>query len=94
MIAWGGNCSKKQTCKIDSVIKRSSKIINGEQLLSFQSVYFDLCHKKLISIMKDETYPLYKSINFSKIRVNRLIHVKSRTSRFLNSFFPTAVRNF
>ena len=94
VIAWGGNCSKKQTCKIDSVIKRSSKIINGEQLSSFEAVFFDLCNKKLISISKDETHPLFKSIIFSKIRANRLIHVKSRTSRFLNSFFPTAVRNF
>ena len=69
-------------------------MIKVEQLSRFENVFLELCNKKLLNIMKDPTHPLFSSIVHSSRNVNRLIHIKLRTSRYLNSFFPTAVRNF
>ena len=93
-IAWGGNCSNKQKNKINSVIKRSDRIIKGEPLMCFDNVFLELCNKKLINVMKDMTHPLNSNITHSSRNVNRLIHVKCRTSRYMNSFLPISIKNY
>ena len=80
--------------KINSVIKRSDRIIKGEPLMCFDNVFLELCNKKLINVMKDMTHPLNSNITHSSRNVNRLIHVKCRTSRYMNSFLPISIKNY
>ena len=82
-IAWGGNCSNKQKNKINSVIKRSDRIIKGEPLMCFDNVFLELCNKKLIKIMKDMTHPLNSNTGWFKSRLTLCSLVKCRKTREL-----------
>ena len=59
----------------------------------FDTVYDTLCRKKLSSILKENTHPLYPQIKRS-VRSGRILHLTARTQRYFNSFLPYAIRNF
>ena len=92
LIAWSGNAREKDKMKINKCLKSASKLISNSTLDNFDSLGLVLCSKKLEKISKDQEHPLFYQLTFSS-RSGRLIHPKSRTSRYLNSFIPLAIRN-
>ena len=77
IVSQGGNCAvKEKKNQINTVIKRSEKIIKNK-LLRFGENFHDLCVKRLTCIIKDTTHPLFNVIIFSN-RSFRLIHLLAR----------------
>ena len=66
IVSWGGNLAVKEKNKINAVIKRSEKIIKTKQLSRFDELFHDSCVKKLATIIKDTTHPLFNDIIFFK----------------------------
>ena len=59
---------------------------------TFDTLGISLSSKKLVSIVKDKSNPINFQIKFSE-KSGRILHPKSRTVRYLNSFVPLAIRN-
>ena len=89
--AWGGNAREKEKRKLNRCLKSACKIIS-ENPQNFDALSLALCAKKLNKVIEDETHPLYPQIRFSS-RSGKLIHIRTRTVRFSNSFLPFAIRN-
>ena len=91
--AWGGNIREKQKSIMNSSIKRCSKLLKYNDYDDIDQLLFCATQRKFLSILKDQSHPLYSLINFS-VRSKRIIHVKTRTGRHYNSFLPMAIRNY
>ena len=95
--AWAGNARSADTRKIDRVIKKVSKITAVEEYRLFE-LYTNSCLRKLSVIAKDPTHPLFHQLKYSgrKSRSGKSdppLHLGGRTSRYLNSFLPFAIRS-
>ena len=89
--AWGGNTNGYFYNKFDRVLRKVSKITKKNQD-HFMDLLILSCSKKLHSILKDQSHPLYTCLTFSP-RSGRLLHLKATRERYKNSFLPFAVRN-
>ena len=89
--AWGGNCSKKDSARFNRCLKHACRMCKID-CDTFDNIYLDMCCKKLSSILKDESHPLCKFIVRSP-KSGRILHITSKTVRFLNSFLPFSIRN-
>ena len=90
--AWGGNVRVQERDNMERTIKSCLSLLKSKELVSVEDIFKIACDRKLDSILKDKTHPLFVFIEFS-IRSGRLIHVKTTTSRHLNSFLPYAIRH-
>ena len=84
---WFGNASIHNM--LERIIKTASKI-TGSKLPSIGSIYVTRTHRKATTIISDSTHSanhLYKSLPSGK----RFRSIKTRTTRFSNSFYPKAV---
>ena len=88
--AWGGNMREKQKSIMNSSIKRCNKLLKNDDFGDIDQLLFCATQKKFLSILKDQSHPLYSLIHFS-VRSKRIIHVKTRTCRHYNSFLPMAI---
>ena len=86
---WGGNSYEKDNVKIEKTIKRAKRFTNP--LCSFSVLFQDSCKRKVTTILKDNTHPLYHKINPSN-RSNRLRSILTKTERHKSSFLPYSVR--
>ena len=93
LIAWDGNNAKLEENKINRLLKAANNMLNKSDYDTCDKMFKSLCNAKINKIIRDESHPLSNQIVFSK-RSGRTIHMKCRTSRYLNSLLPTAVRNF
>ena len=92
LTAWGGNIRAKDRQEIDRSLKGAGKVLGPTHVDTTEGMYISLIKKKLTNIMLDSTHPLFNQIVFS-VRSGRVIHLKSRTNRYMNSFLPSAIRN-
>ena len=90
IVAFGGNITDKDKTKIQRVIKRASKI-SSFNFDSFDFIYKSFCLKKINSILRDTSHPLFNQISISE-RSGRFISLNCKTERYLHSFLPSAVR--
>ena len=88
MTVWGGNCLSWDRNKIDRVINRARKFVDCDE---FDNLLDKKILKKITSILKDETHPLYIRLPHST-RHNNLISIKTKTERHRRSFLPNSIR--
>jgi hypothetical protein len=88
---WFGSASKKDIDKMNSVIRSAEKLI-GVGLPSLHAIYNDRSKKRTESIMKDECHPA--NYLFEMLRSGRRLRSFYGNKRFVNSFYPMAVRIF
>ena len=91
--AWGGNARVHDKSRVNRALKSAGKMLNKTQYDTVDLVLSHLCNAKLGRILRDPTHPLYPLITISP-RSGRPIHIKTKTSRHLNSFLPFAVRHY
>ena len=92
LIAWGGNGRVYDKTKINRALKCAGKIMNSTQHDTIDRTLLQLCDAKLKRVIKDTTHPLNAHITRSQ-RSGRILHIKTKTNRHLNSFLPLAIRN-
>ena len=92
LIAWGGNGRVCDKTKINRALKCAGKMLSRTHHDTVDLVLSQLCDTKLCRILKDSTHPLNQSIQRSQ-RSGRILHIKTKTNRHLNSFLPLAIRN-
>ena len=90
IIGWGGNANRKHINKIDYLIKRSGKLFNKSSH-SFDDLFDICCYRKIKSIDKDRTHPLFHRIKRST-RTGRIQLILTRTERCKSSFVPYAIK--
>ena len=91
--SWGGNIRAVERDNMERVIKHCLKLVNAKDFISVDDILQIACKRKLNCILKDNTHPLHAFLEFSS-RSGRLLHVKTKTSRHLNSFLPYSIRNY
>lgn len=87
---WYGSSTVRDRKRLQRVIKTASKITRTPQP-SLQSIYHRSVHRRAASIIKDPTHPQHGLFTLLPSG-RRFRSVRCRTTRFKNSFFPTAVR--
>lgn len=85
---WYGNCAMVERAALQRVIKISQKII-GLPLPPIEDIYRLRCHSRACTIIKDSTHPFHNLFALLPSR-RRNRALKTHTSRFINSFYPTA----
>ena len=93
LTAWGGNARAHDKSRVNRALKSAGKMLNETQHDTVDLVLSHLCNAKLGRILRDTTHPLFPFVMISH-RSGRLIHIKTRTNRHLNSFLPYAIRNY
>ncbi|XP_013886921.1 uncharacterized protein LOC106534735 [Austrofundulus limnaeus] len=86
---WYGNCSVSDRKALQRVVK-TAQYIAGAPLPAIKDIYRKRCLKRAGKITKDSTHPAHTL--FSLLPSGRRYRsLRTRTTRHLNSFFPTAV---
>ena len=84
--AWYGNCSASDRKALQRVV-RTAQYITGAKLHAIQDLYTRRCQRKALRIVKDPSLPSHRL--FSLLPHGKQYRSgKSRTKRFLNSFYP------
>ena len=91
IIVWAGNATSSSTKHIERTIRKASRFTND--ISNLPTLFDNYCSKRLHSIMKDSTHPLFGHIKHSK-RTARLFSIRTKTTRHFNSFLPHSVRLF
>ena len=82
---WYSNCSASDR-KV-----RKAQYITGAKLPAIQDLYTSGCQRKALKIAKDTSHPSHRL--FSLLPHGKQYQIsKSRFKRFLNSFYPQAIR--
>ena len=90
---WGGNITCQYKNKMNKSLKYACKMLGRtDSCDSFENIYKQMCNKTLNKIFRDDSHPLNHKIVFG--RSGRILHRKCRTTRYLNSFLPSSIRNF
>ncbi|KAL0148403.1 hypothetical protein M9458_056303 [Cirrhinus mrigala] len=87
---WYGNCSAADRKTLQWTVNTAAKII-GAPLPSILDTFLARCSSKASSIVKDPTHPSHNLFQLLPSG-RRYRSIKARSVRFLNSFFPQAVR--
>ena len=92
-LCYFGSASEEDKKKLNKVVKRAESIIGKEQP-NLEHFYKQSCSKKLQDILSQDSHPLKPVAEGqrSKRHIGRFISLPSRTSRFLNTFMPSAIR--
>ena len=87
---WFGSASIHNKNMLEGIVKTASKI-TGSKLPSIESVYTTRTLRKATTIISDCTHPanhFFESLPSGK----QFRSMKTRTTRFSNSFYPKAVQ--
>ena len=87
---WFGDCRASDWKSVQRVVRTAEKII-GTSLPSIGDIATKRCVSKASSIIKDPTH-LHHGLFTLLPSGKRYRSIRSRTSRFCNSFFPRAIR--
>ncbi|KAL0147043.1 hypothetical protein M9458_057567 [Cirrhinus mrigala] len=87
---WYGNCSAADRKTLQRTVNTAAKII-GAPLPSILDIFLARCSSKASSIVKDPTHTSHNLLQLLPSG-RRYRSIKARSVRFLNSFFPQAVR--
>ena len=93
LICWGGNVSKSELSRIDSIIRKSGKVLEEFQP-DVLPIYQIIIKSKLEIIFEDAAHPLHKLIFDNKMISGRLRLPYTKTNRHRNSFVPRAISTF
>ncbi|KAG5852656.1 hypothetical protein ANANG_G00064880 [Anguilla anguilla] len=86
---WYGSCSASDRKALQRVVKTAQRITSSA-LPAIQTVQHKRCLRKARSIARDTSHPSHRL--FALLPSGRCYRtLRSRTSRFRNSFFPSAV---
>ena len=86
---WYGSCSVADRKRLQRVVKTAQRI-TGSSLPTIEAVQSKRCLRRACSIVKDSSHPSHRL--FALLPSGRRYRVlRSRTSRFRNSFIPAAV---
>ncbi|KAF7664535.1 hypothetical protein LDENG_00172280, partial [Lucifuga dentata] len=86
---WYGNCSVSDRKALQKVVKTAQRI-TGASLPAIEDIYRKRCLRRAINITKDSCHPAHGL--FALLPSGRCYrNLRTRTTRFWNSFFPTAV---
>ena len=88
--AWYGNCRIQDRKQLQSVINTAQRITQTN-LPSMDSLYYTRCLGRAACIAKDPTHPGSKLLAHLPSG-RRLLSIRTRTTRFRNSFYPSVVR--
>ena len=88
--SWGSSICFEDKRNINRIIKKASKLTKTKHD-DLDCLYKKACHKKLITIIVDESHPLCGSFTRSS-RSGHLLQPAARTERYKNSFVPSSVR--
>ena len=86
---WYGNCSVADRKALQRVVKTAQRI-TGTPLPAIEDVQRKRCLRRARSILKDPSHPNHRLFQLLPSR-RRFRSLRTKTSRFRNSFFPTAV---
>ena len=89
-----GNSKKADTERLDKVARAAAKIV-GAETATPSTIYGSVAVKRLHRILSDAHHPLNHVLSSQVSRrasSQRLRCFRARTSRFRDSFLPTAVR--
>ena len=86
---WAGNCREQDKGKFDRIIKKASKI-SGHDFCQMDELYKNTSIKKINTILKDPSHPLFTQIIRS--RSGRYIPPRTNKERYKRSFLPSAIR--
>lgn len=90
MSVWFSSCTKAEQEALQRVVKVASRII-GSPLPPLLSVFTSRCLRRSKSIIKDRSHPAHHL--FHPLPSGRRYRsIRTKSTRFLNSFFPQAVR--
>ena len=87
---WFGSATIHNKNMLEGIVKIASKI-TGSKLPSIESIYTTRTHRKATTTISDSTHPanhLFESLPSGKW----FRSIKTRTTRFSNSFYPKAVQ--
>ena len=90
IVCWFGSIDLKNKKKLMRIEKQSKKII-GNEILSLSDVYKKRVIQMGLKIYKDPSHCLNGILEVLPSG-RRLRAIKSKTNRFNNTFFPTAVK--
>ena len=95
LVCWGGNVSKREKRRIDSIVRKAERVIGASQP-SVDSVYLDLVGGKLEMVWSDTSHPLYGQLRSQLIPrgSGRLGLPYAGTNRHPASFIPKAIKMF
>uniref|UniRef100_A0A8C9SXC6 Reverse transcriptase domain-containing protein n=1 Tax=Scleropages formosus TaxID=113540 RepID=A0A8C9SXC6_SCLFO len=88
--SWCGSCSIEDKKALQRVVKTAHECI-GTQLPAVQDIYTTGCLRKTMRIMRDHSHPARALFSFL-LSGKRLRSIRTRTTRYRNSFYPSAVR--
>ena len=89
ILSWYGSSSAADRKSLQRIIKTAQNIIN-QQLPTMDTIFNSRCLQKTHNIMKDSYHPanyLFELLPSGK----RYRSIRTRTTRFINSFYPKAV---
>ena len=87
---WFGSASIHNKHMLEGIVKTASKI-SGSNVPSIESIYTTRTLRKATTTISDSTHPanhLFESLPSGK----RFRSIKTRTTRFSNSFYPKAIQ--
>ena len=87
---WYGSIDSNSSKKLDRIVKKASKII-GHNLPSLNSLFINRITNRSAKIIRDPSHPAHHLFRLLPSG-RRYMSISTKTSRFKNSFFPTAVR--
>lgn len=87
---WYGSTDSNSRKKLQRIVKKSSKII-GTPLPSVESLYLKRTTKRANKIISDPSHPAHHLFQLLPSG-RRYRSMATKTSRFKNSFFPSAIR--
>ena len=95
LVCWGGNVSKREKRRIDSIVRKAERVIGASQP-SVDSVYLDLVGGKLEMVWSDTSHPLYGQLRSQLIPrgSGRLGLPYAGTNRHPASFIPKAIKMY
>lgn len=86
---WYGNCSVADRKAMQRVVKTAQRIA-GASLPAIEDIYRKRCLRRAKNITKDSYHPAHRL--FALLPSGRRYRsLRTKTTRFRNSFFPTAV---
>ena len=92
MTCWGGNASKQNKNRLDKNIKKVDRVA-GRRQESIDTAYHRIMTKKLKTILADKTHPLRPEFDNRHVDGSDIFRIpRSKTTRYLQSFIPTAIR--
>ena len=87
---WFGNTTKKDKSMINKIIRNASKIIHND-MTSLEEIYEKRTVRRALNTIKDADHPANALLQLLPSE-KRLRSLKTKTGRFKNSFYPSAIR--